>query len=90
MLHVFPFKCYKVAYERQDPINYELQLSTATASDLVVQVFKRFFSNILFSFAYLSLISLNLYILRLIIQNIFIYLYDIYLIKYFANTLYVT
>jgi len=62
MLHVFPSKCYKVAYERQDPINYEFQLSTATASDLVVQVFKRFFSNILFSFAYLSLISLNLYI----------------------------
>lgn len=48
----------KVAYEKLDPINYEITtINSYSASDLVR--FKRFFSNILFSFAYLFLISLN-------------------------------
>jgi len=45
----FLLNVIKWHYERHDPINnYELQLSTATASDLVVQVSERFSATFFF------------------------------------------
>lgn len=78
-LHVFPSKCYKVAYERHDSINYEL--STATASDLVVQLFKRFFfQQHPFFLSHICLLSLLIKInILLISYKILIYIY-IYMI----------